>query len=137
MPTRSSRRVEQLCFLVRRNPTVQLPGALKRRYSLSKRKITRWLLHLHSSFHVFFSFVLFLPFFFSFFSFSYFIFPSFLLLIYLSFSLSFSPHFLPSLCISLILFRALTVWVKRRKFPPLLPQAKCVAFLFPSFSFIS
>ena len=38
MPTRSSCHVEQLCFLVRRNPTVRLPGVLKRRYSLFKRK---------------------------------------------------------------------------------------------------
>ena len=47
--------------------------------------------------HVFFSFVLFLPFRFSFFSFSCLIFPSFLLLISLYFSLSFSPNFLISL----------------------------------------
>ena len=137
VPTRSSRHVEQLCFLVQRNPTVRLPGALERRYSLSKRKITKWLLNLHSSFHVFFSFVCIPTFFFSFFSFSYLIFPSLILLISLPFSLSFSPHFLLSLCISLLLFGALTVWSKRRKFPPLLPQAKCVAFHFPSFSFIS
>ena len=86
VPTRSSRRVEQLCFLVRRNSTVRLPGALERRYSLSKRKITRWLLHLHSSFHVFFSFVLFLPFFFSFFF-------SFIFSPFPHFSLNFSPPF--------------------------------------------
>ena len=60
-----------------------------------------------------------------------------LFFLFLFLSLSFSPHFLLSLCISLLLFGALTVWVKRRKFPPLLPQAKCVAFHFPSFSFIS
>ena len=52
--------------------------------------------------------------------------------------LSFSPYFLLYLCISLLLFGALTVWVKRRKCPPLLPQAKCVAihFLFIFFYFI-
>ena len=50
--------------------------------------------------------LLFFPFFFSiFFLFSHLI------------SLSFSPHFLLSLCISLPIGWALTVWVKRRKFP--------------------
>ena len=47
--------------------------------------------------HIFFTFVLFLPFCFSFFSFSYFFFPSFLLLISLSFLpiFSFPLHFSP------------------------------------------
>ena len=60
--------------------------------SLSLRKSNLKLLDIFSFLlsHVFFSFVLFLPFCFYFFSFSCLIFPSFLLLI----SLSFSPHFL-------------------------------------------
>ena len=91
MPTRSSSRVEQLWFLVQRNPTVRFPRALERRYSLSKRKITRWLLHLHSSFHVFFSFVLFL---FPIISSSHFSFIfSFIFSPFPPFSLNFSPHF--------------------------------------------
>ena len=132
MPTRSSRCVEKLCFLVRRNPTIGLAGILERSGSLSlslenhKRAtvtpffpsrfffIPSFCFSFFSLPHVFFS----LPFTFSSPHFS-------------SFFSFISLHFLLSLCISLLLFRALTVWVKRRKFPPLLPQAKCVAIPFP------
>ena len=81
--------------------------------------------------HVFsWLFPLFYPFLFSFLCFSHFsshpISFSFIFSSFPPFSLNFSP-----------LFGALTVWVKRRKLPHLLPQAKCVAILFPSFSFIS
>ena len=64
----------------------------------------------------FFPFLLFYSF-----LFSHLIFSSFLLLIS-----PFSLHFLS-------LFGATTHSVKRRKFPPLLPQAKCVASQFPFF----
>ena len=132
MPTCCPRCVEPLCFLVRRNPTVQLPEILERRYSLSKKNhkmataspffISRFLFLFHfPSFLLQILFLCFYSFIFLFFSFSHFS----------SHSLSFSPNFLISLCISLLLFGALTVWVKRRKFPPPLPQAKCVAIPFP------
>ena len=117
VPTRSSSRVEQFCFLVRRNPTVGLAGILERSGSLSLS------LENHKMATV-------TPFFLSRFLFLCFIL-SFLL--FFLFLFHFLPHFLLSLCISLLLFGAMTVWVKRRKFPPLLPQAKCVSF---PFSFI-
>ena len=43
--------------------------------------------------------------------------------------------FLPSLCISLLLFEALTVWVKRRKFPPPFLKQMC-GFPFSFFFFL-
>ena len=123
MPTCSPRCVEPLCFLIRRNPKVRLPRILERRYSLSKRKFTKWLLHLHSSFHVFFSFFISLPLSYEFFSF---VFYSFLLLFSLflfssHFPIISSSHFFLFLfflfTFSLLLFGSLTVWVKWRKFP--------------------
>ena len=74
-----------------------------------------------------FSFPMFYPFSFSFlFPISLLIFSSFLYLFL--FSLCISPHFLS-------LFGATTHPVKRRKFPPLLPQAKCMTLPFPSLYF--
>ena len=65
--------------------------------------------------------------------FLYFFIPSFLLFSLFLFSSHFpiiSSHFFLFFfflfALSLLLFRALTVWVKRRKFPPPLPQAKFV-----------
>ena len=116
VPTRSFRRVEQLCFFffVRKNPTVGLAGILERSGSLSLSRKSQngycdFILPFTFSFPLFYSFL---------FAVRY-------------FSLSFSPHFLLSLCISLLLFGALIVWVKRRKLPPLLPLAKCVDITFP------
>ena len=106
--------------------------------SLSLRKSNLKLLDIFYFFSPRFLFLCFIP---SFLLFFLFLFLSHFPIIssphFSSFFSFISPHFLLSLCISLFLFGALTVWVKRRKFPPLLPQAKCVAFLFPSFSFIS
>ena len=132
----SPRCVEPLCFLVQRNPTVGLTGILERRYSLSKRKITKCKpLHLP---------------FFSFTRFSYFHFPSstnyfcsfisFLLFFLFLFSSHFpifsSSHF--SSFFSLLFFflslRGAYGQKEEVSFP--LPQAKCVAFHFNSFSFI-
>ena len=67
-----------------------------------------------------FSFPLFYSFLLLFFSFSHFS----------SYPLSFSPHFLLSFGYFLSLFGATTHSVKKRKFPPLFPQAKCVTFPF-------
>ena len=139
VPTCSPRCVEPLCFLVRRNPTVRLPRILERRYSLSKRKITKWLLHLHSSFHAFFSFFISLPFSYEFFSFVYI--PSFCFSFLFLISLLIPFQFLP---ISSFLFAflsfffgALTVWVKRRKFPPPFLKPNVWLSHFHSFYFIS
>ena len=79
--------------------------------------------------HIFFSFVFIPSFCLSFFSFSYLIFSSFFSFI--------SPHFLLSLCISLLLFGALTIWVKGGSFlPSFLKPNVCLSY-FHSFSFIS
>ena len=123
MPTCGPRCVEPLCFLVRRNPTVRSPVNQERRCSLSKKNhkmsshcisplFARFFFFFSSfssknsfpfySFSPFFSFLFALLFFFSFlfsFPFIFSLFPPF------------SLHFL-------FLFGALTVWVKRRKFPP-------------------
>ena len=78
-----------------------------------------------------FLFLCFIPSFFAFLSFPFLV--SFSHHFFSSFLFLFLFHFSPFSPFSLYFsppFRALTVWVKRRKFPPLLPQAKCVAFPF-------
>ena len=117
-----------------------------RENELSLKKITKSNpLHLpfFSCTRFWFHFSLSLPFSYEFFSFDFY---SFLLLFSLflfssHFPIISSSHFFLFFfflfALSLLLFGALTAWVKRRKFPSFLPQAKCVAFHFPSFSFIS
>ena len=124
VPTCSPRCVEPLCFLVQRNPTIGLTGILERRYSLSKRKITKCKpLHLpffsctrflHFPFPLLYELFLFLYFLFAFLSFPFLI--SFSHLFFFSFLFiflfAFLFHFLFSFGHSLSHFDRM---VKRRK----------------------
>ena len=124
MPTCGPRCVEPLCFLVQRNSTVRSPVNLERRCSLSKKIIKCLAFASPPCLHVF-SFFFFSSFpsknSFPFYSFSPFFFFLFALLFFFSFLFSFPfifSLFPPFSFHFLFLFGALTVWVKRRKFPP-------------------
>ena len=124
VPTCCPLRVEQLPFLSRRNPTVGSPTILERRKTLSLSLKIKTKPSASHSFSPTFSlgfFFCFIPFFCSSFFFSFLFSSSFIFSQFPPSFLNFSP-----------LFGALTVWVQRRKFPPLLPQVNCVAIPFPS-----